>query len=228
MGHEPYYADETVTLYHGDCREITEWLAADVLVTDPPYGISLCARSQKGRGTYTVIAGEILIRQASDRTIPAEHVALRDEALSAWGARPCLVFGSWRAPRPVGTQMRLVWDKEAPGLGGVGPWRQSDEEIYVINWPNPKFASRPYGTVIRHPASPAASRNHPTAKPVGLMERLIAECSGAVIADPFAGGGSTLEAARRQGRRVIGVEIDERYCELIARRMSQGVLDVAL
>ena len=232
MGSVPYYADESVTLYHGDCREITDWLAADTLVTDPPYGISLCQRSLTGRGERLLITGETLTRQSSDRIIPAAHVALRDETLNMWSSRPALVFGSWRAPRPPGTQMRLVWDKETPGLGGVGPWRQSDEEIYVVNWPNPKFASRPHGTVIRHPPCPVGDRDHPTPKPIGLMQRLISECSG-VIADPFAGSGSTLIAARDLGYRAVGVEIEERYCELIVKRLAQealfrGLLDVAL
>ena len=223
----PYYTYESVTLYHGDCREVQEWLSADVLVTDPPYGISRCERGLTGRGERLAITGEVLTRQSSDRIIPSEHVALRDEALAMWGSRPALVFGSWRAPRPHGTQMRLVWDKGIPGLGGVGPWRQSDEEIYVINWPNPKFASRPYGTVIRHSPAPASGRDHPTPKPVGLMERLIAECPPGVIADPFAGSGSTLIAARNLRLRAIGVEIEERYCELIVKRLAQGVLEVA-
>jgi site-specific DNA-methyltransferase (adenine-specific) len=222
----PYYVDESVTLYHGDAREITEWLVADVLVTDPPYGISLCARSRKGHGERTVITGEVLTRQSSDRVIPAEHVNVRDSALDMWGSgRPALVFGSWRAPRPAGTQMRLVWDKGIPGLGGVGPWRQSDEEIYALNWPNPKFAKRPWGTVIRH--HPAYERDHPTEKPSGLMEYLIEKCPPGVVADPFAGSGSTLIAARNLYRKAVGVEIEERYCELIAKRLMQGFLEEA-
>lgn len=221
----PYYRDDHVTLYHGDALEVRAWLTASTLVMDPPYGISRCQRSLKGRGEKPVITGEVLTRQASRRTIPAAHVALRDGVLALWGMRPALVFGSWRAPRPAGTQMRLVWDKGVPGLGGVGPWRQSDEEIYVINWPNPKFASRPYGTVIRHSPAASAGRDHPTPKPVGLMERLIGECPPGVIADPFAGSGSTLIAARNLRLPAIGVEIEERYCELIAKRLAQGVLE---
>jgi DNA modification methylase len=221
---KPYYQDDWVTLYHGDCLENLAWLSADVLVTDPPYGISKSARNGPLKNA-ALIVGEVFVSQASDREIPAEFVALRDEALSLWGERPALVFGSWRAPRPKRTQMRLIWDKKIPGLGGVGPWRQSDEEIYVLRWPNPKFCSRPYGTVMAHNGVPIAGRDHPTPKPVGLMERLIAECPTGVIADPFAGSGSTLVAARNQGRRAVGVEVEERYCELIARRLDQQCFD---
>lgn len=224
----PYYSDDQVTLHHGNALEIDAWLTADVLVTDPPYGISLCERSGKGRGNVPLIAGETFTPQTSDRVVPLEHVALRDSALTAWGDRPALVFGSWRAPRPARTQMRLIWDKELLGLGGVGSWRQSDEEIYVVSWPNPKFASRPYGTVIRQRGIAPGNRDHPTPKPVALLERLITECPPGLIADPFAGSGSTLIAARNLGRRAVGVELDERYCELIAKRLSQDVLPLAM
>jgi len=223
----PYYQDDRVILYHGDCREITEWLSADVLVTDPPYGISLCGRSGSGLQNRTLITGEEFTVQNASREITAEHVKLRDDALELWAGKPALVFGSWRAPRPARTQMRLIWDKELPSLGGVGPWRCSDEEIYVLGWPNPKFAHRPHGTVLRQRALPPGGRDHPTPKPGALMERLLVECPTGVIVDPFAGSGSTLVAARNLGRKAIGVEIEERYCEIIARRLAQGCLDLA-
>ncbi len=70
-----------------------------------------------------------------------------------------------------------------------------------------------------------ATLGHPTPKPLVLMEQLIERCPAGIVADPFAGAGSTLLAARSLGRRAVGVEIEERYCELIARRLDQGVLD---
>src|SRR5579875_2663729 len=113
-GVSPYYEDDGITIYHGDCREITEWLSADVMVTDPPYGMAF----------------------VSSRT----------------------------------------------------------------------------------------TRKRPIPKPIDLMERLIFAAPPGTITDPFMGSGSTLVAAKNLSRRAIGVEVEERYCEIAARRLSQGVL----
>ena len=213
-----YYQDESVTLYHGDCREITAWLEADVLVTDPPYGIAYKSGGMSNATTPTAntIAGD-------------ETVAVRDRALAAWGDRPALVFGSWRAPRPAGVRHRLIWHKRKalPGMRAT-PWFAADEEVYVLG---AGFLGSPeqnvYATDTRQDGAvgEVARWGHPTPKPVTLMERLLTKCPAGVIADPFAGSGSTLVAAKQLGRKAIGVELEERYCEVIARRLAQGVLD---
>jgi site-specific DNA-methyltransferase (adenine-specific) len=217
-----YYQDEAVTLYHGDCLEVTEWLDADVLVTDPPYGIGYVTGWQS---MDLRVRGEVQTSNRSDRVLTPEHTRPRDSALAAWGARPAVVFGGWRAPRPEGTQMRLVWDKQRRSPGGVGVFKHSDEEIYLCYWPNPRGLAGKYGSIISEPSLRGALRpDHPTPKPVPLMALLISECPRGTIADPFAGSGSTLVAARNLGRKAIGVEIEERYCEVIAKRLAQGVL----
>lgn len=213
----PYYEDDLVTLYHGDCREITAWLDADVLVTDPPYGIDLTTsinrhmKRSEGRVTAPKVAGD-------------DSLALRDAALAAWGERPALVFGSWRKPRPDNTRFRLIWDKGEAGMGDLSlPWRPGDEEIYVLG---DGFHGRRGPNVIRVNTVRSDRPDHPTPKPVPLMEQLITKCPAGVIADPFAGSGSTLRAAANLGRKAIGVELEEKYCEIIANRLSQGVLDL--
>lgn len=224
-GPAPYFTDGGVTLYHGDCREISAWLEADVLVTDPPYGIGYSS------GKSRINAAGIRTKASEPRTVVGDDsTALRDEALAAWGGeRPALVFGSWRVPRPPGTVDRLVWWKRNtnPALGGGSPWSPADEEIYVLG---AGFVGPREGNVLvtdeprAGTGGLAAQVGHPTPKPVGLLERLIIHCPPGMIADPFAGAGATLLAARALGRRAVGVEIDEGYCELIARRLSQGDL----
>jgi DNA modification methylase len=208
MSAQPYYQDESVTLWHGDCLEVDAWLTADVLVTDPPYGMAHVSGWQP-----RPIAGD-------------ETTGVRDRALSAWGDRPALVFGRWSEPRPVNVRARLIWDKgEWPGMGDLKfPWGPSDEEVYILG---SGWTGKREGTVVRaNRLTGSMASDHPTPKPVALMERLIAKAPKGIIADPFAGSGSTLVAAKALGRHAIGVELEERYCEVIANRLSQGVLDL--
>ena len=187
-----YYDDGRVTLHHGDALENDAWrLEGDVLVTDPPYGMAYVSNSSR-YGSTAPIAG--------DDTVDA-----RDKAL-----------------RPAATRQILVWDKgNSPGMGDLKlPWGPSWEEVYVLG---EGFQGKRGGAVIRIKTIPAGSKdrpNHPTPKPIPLMETLIEKCPPGVIVDPFAGSGSTLLAAVNLGRRAIGVELDERYCELIAARLS--------
>jgi DNA modification methylase len=226
-----YYQDDFVTLYHGDClTEHREWLEADVLVTDPPYGIKWRA----GRGSFLNIRA-----QTGRAPKEADHVSridgdmsieARDVALGLWGdARPAMMFGSWREDMPKGTRSRLIWWKrgQAPGPTRT-PFVTQDEEIYILGkgWPK---ADSPMRSVI--PTDESRSRapaeiGHPTPKPIGLMELLIDRCPAGTIADPFAGSGATLLAAKNLGRKSIGVELEEKYCEIIAKRCAQDVLDV--
>ena len=215
-----YYQDEHVTLYHGDClTEHREWLDADVMVSDVPYGMSL--RSSR-RGAF----GKSII--ARDDTTEA-----RDEAIAAWGNRPALIFGRWSIPRPPATRMVLTWEKgEHVGMGDLSiPWKPNTEEIYVLG---SGFTGHRGSSVIRCNAiagtvgqAAKGTRLHPTQKPTPLMEALIEKCPPGVIADPFSGSGATLIAARNLGRKAIGVELEEEYCEVIASRLDQGVLDLA-
>ena len=219
---EPYYSDDLVTLYHGNCCEVREWLSADVLVTDPPYGMN----HSKHGDNRPAITGESRTGRASDRVLTDDDVRVRNDALALWLPRPAMVFGNWRAPKPTGTRMRMIWDKGVIGMGGVGAWRSADEEIYIVgNWPNPRDEGGDQKSVIQSAALRGDRPDHPTPKPVGLMEYLLSHTPPGVVADPFAGSGATLLAARNLGRKIIGVELEERYCELIASRLDQGVLD---
>lgn len=116
----PYYEDDQVTLYHGDCREVTEWLEADVLVTDPPYGMNFQSGSR--RETFAKITGD-------------EDTAVRDAVVTLWGTdRPALMFGRWSVPAPAGERQRLIWHKAStPGMGDLTlPWGPNFEDIHLL------------------------------------------------------------------------------------------------
>lgn len=219
---EPYYADDAVTLYHGDCLEVDAWLSADVLVTDPPYGIAWKVGKYNGAEKHNGIRNDA-------------DTSARDDALALWGNRPAVVFGSPTIAPPPGVRQALVWQKpvDAGIFGAHAGWRRDWEAIYLCGPWQQATAAR--SSVIRSGAPSlinlTAARyhkdngtGHPHTKPRDVMETLIAHCPAGVVADPFAGSGSTLLAARAQGRRSISVEIEERYCEVIAQRLSQGDL----
>jgi DNA modification methylase len=221
-----YYTDDQVALYHGDCLEIDEWLAADVLVTDPPYGMDFATgdfatgKRANGRGSGWTS------RWAGVGIFGDDSTDIRDAALAAWGDKPAIVFGTWKTPHPAGVKETLVWDKViSTGMGDLGiPWRPSWESIYIIG--SGFVGPRSHG-VLRHglPTLAPERKLHPTPKPISLLHDLIGKCPAGVVADPFCGSGSTLLAARNLDRKAIGVEIEERYCEIIARRLDQMCLD---
>lgn len=220
-----YYEDDFVTLYHGDCLTAhLEWLAADVLVTDPPYGRSWKqGDTGKGRGWTTNphqgIAGD-------DSTLT------RDTAMELWGDRPGIVFGDLLIPAPRKTRQVLVWSK-GPNAGYMGTFagfRRDVEGIYITGpWSGGLDGESSVLTSLG-PSGGNLTRptGHPHTKPMDVMEKLVNHCPAGVIAEPFAGSGATLVAAKNLGRRVIGVELEEKYCEVIAKRLSQEVLDFGL
>jgi len=222
---QPYYDDGQVQLWLGDCREVTAWLEADVLVTDPPYGrrwrSGAGMTNSHGRGRGTIAHGGI----AGDR-----DTTTRDEALAMWGARLAIVFGDPLIARPAGVVQVLAYAKPADAgvKGARAGFRRDLEVIYLAGpWPagtGGRSSVLRTGGLVAGPRGIGTRNGHPHAKPVDVMEQLIAACPPGVIADPFSGSGSTLVAARNLGRRAIGVDLEERYCELATRRLAQGVL----
>lgn len=223
-----YYQDNYVTLYYGDClTEHREWLDADVLVTDPPYGSE--TKNGYGRRQAAIRSGRAV--EGFDGQVIANDstTETRDAVLEAWGAGPVVAFGTPRLPDPPGDwDHRLVWDKREPGLNG-GPWRYTHESIFVRGegW---KRTSASSFSILSYPSGNGSpeKKDHVHAKPAALMMRLIEAAPDGVITDPFSGSGSTLVAAKNLNRKVIGVELEERYCEIIAKRLSQEVFDFGL
>lgn len=218
-----YYSDDRVTLHHGDALEITEWLAADVLVTDPPYGISWVQPE-----FFVKMRGKSFPSKGYDGIANDGDTACRDAVLAAMGGKPQVVFGSPLLPPPEKTKQVLIWKKPLNSgvFGAIGGFRRDIEAVYLLGpWPK---RSPDRSAVIASSGSVNQAGlvgGHPHSKPVQLLEAIIDRCPPGTIADPFAGSGSTLIAARNLGRKAIGVELEEKYCEIIARRLDQQAFD---
>lgn len=229
----PYYADDLVTIYHADSRE---WMpSADVVVSDPPYGTGLYAT-------------DLPFMEADLRRL----LAIGPTAIFGWPERLvalCIAVGQvpdeWVTWWPTNgrnrgfTKTGLWREVECIAVFGRGEWGRlrQPRTITTTPMPNPGVRGKPQtddarmGDVWRD-ESPFLNpkvihkRQHPNEKPVAVMERLVAAMSepGQTILDPFMGSGPTLAAAARIGRRAIGIEIEEAYCEIAAIRCSQEVL----
>lgn len=217
----PYYQDGQVTLYQGDCREVLPTLEpVDLILTDPPYGVSYVSNYTVGQGVRPITNDGTRLSLALYRTVlpllRADHVLW----FTRWDAWPDVWadLGQWFPMRGL-----LVWDKGSPGMGDLRHWGPSYELIASAG--TAKLSGSRDGSILRHNAPPPSSRLHPTEKPQSLLRYLLEKVNPSTVLDPFAGSGSTLVAASSQGRRAIGVEIDERNCEVIAKRFEQTVLD---
>lgn len=211
---KPYYEQDGITIYHGDAAELLrdqrlrEYGPYDLLLTDPPYGIGSWS-STGGNSLRPDEAADINrwdVRPSADMLRAA--LALARYAV-IWG-------GNYFAGDLGDFRRALVWDKKIRGM------HYADGEMA---WTNFDFGSL---RIFEFPAGRSDARGqraHPTQKPVQLFQWCINLVEDAkLILDPFMGSGTTLRAAKDLGRRAIGIEIEERYCEIAARRLDQTVL----
>lgn len=211
----PYYSHEGITIYHGDCRDIIPSLNYGLVVSDPPYGISH-ESNHDASWSGTSIMGDL-------------DTDARDYAVHLMLGHPMILFGSWKQPRPVQTSAVLIWDKgPAFGMGDLSfPWKNSFEEIYILG-DGFGHQRRDPGVIRGHIITSWETRGdrrlHPNEKPLSLLKYLIERHNGQPILDPFMGSGTTVRAAKDLGRKAIGIEIEEKYCEIAAKRLSQEVL----
>jgi site-specific DNA-methyltransferase (adenine-specific) len=243
---KPYYQDGSVTIYHGDARGLLPELVADATITDPPYGQTSIRWDQWVSGWLDLVPTSTLWMFGTLRMF-MDHAA--DFRSAGWKIAQDVVWekhnganlsadrfsrvheqavqfyrGRWdeiyhETPRTMDATRRTVRRKgRPPHWGEIGP------STYVSQDGGPRLMR----SVIRV-RSTHGYAEHPTQKPVGILVPLI-EFSippGGIVLDPFAGSGSTLVAAKEAGRRAIGIEIEERYCEIAARRCSQEVLGLS-
>lgn len=207
---KPYYQDDLVTLYHGDCREWMPTLKPDdAILTDPPYGIDY---DPLHGGNGSKMWGRARIHGDDG---PFDPAFLLGHPSILWGAN----HYANRLPASGGW---LVWDKTPRGIRGG--FIASHAELAWTNLGTRvhKFALEWQGNLRN-----GEGFHHPTQKPVALMRwciGLLPDDDDQLILDPFCGSGSTLVAAKEMGRRAVGIEIDERWCERAAVRCSQEVL----
>lgn len=227
---EAYYSDALSTLYLGDAAEITPELPTiDLLVTDPPYGNSY--RSNKRNEQFRFIE--------NDSDLSVVEVVLKEAVPKIRRGRHLYVFGpvgDILRTLPVAAVIQLVWDKEIRGMGNLSlPWGVSHEPIFFgVHEISAANRAKGYGnqvarlrknSVLRYQRIQAdAVTKHPTEKPVPLLRDLIesSSASGEIVFDPFVGSGSTQVAATLEGRRSIGIEIDEQYAEIAAKRLERA------
>ena len=203
-GMTPYYADDAVTIYHGDCREVMPSLAVvDVLVTDPPYGIGFAGMPTKWQ------------RRAGQAPEAWDGAPFDDVALLLCSAQSlCIWGGNYYQLPPSRGWMAWVKPDAPPSMGSVEfAWTNLDRNARHI--------------VYSIGATNAERVGHPTQKPLAVMRWTVAGMPEGKILDPFMGSGTTLVAAKDLGRKAIGIEIEERYCEIAARRCSQEVLGLS-
>jgi site-specific DNA-methyltransferase (adenine-specific) len=175
------------------------------LVTDPPYGVGF-KPDWDNQFQGVTIAGD-------------SDTAVRDEILSAWRPKPAVVFGSWKAQKPKDVRALLIWDMGTVGSGDLSmPWFPCVEEIYILGT---GYVGTRTSAVLRFVNR---KTHHANEKPVELMSALIQKCPPGTILDPFMGSGTTPVAAKALNRHAIGIEIEERYCEIAAVRCGQSVL----
>ena len=201
----PYFQQDGVTLYHGDCREILAQLRRfDLLLTDPPYGIDWAtnySRFSKGVNDKTPIAND----KRGDIDLEP-FIAATDEQI---------IFGANCLPQPRAGSY-LIWDKRCDDgfaflSDGEAAWWSEGRGVYICSVNAQRHRSK--------------AGLHPTQKPVQLMTWCIKKAKKSqTILDPFAGSGTTLLAARLEGRQAVGIEISERYCEIAANRLRQRLL----
>lgn len=200
----PYYQDDWCTIYHGDCRAILPKLGTfELLLTDPPYGIGFASQPTK----WQRLAGHE--PESWDDDTPSEEVLSlaisRTEKAVIWGGNyftlpPKRCWLSWYKP------------DAPPSMGNVEyAWTSLDQNSRMISH--------------SISATNAERCGHPTQKPLRVIMWALQQAGeSASILDPFMGSGTTLRAAKDLQRKSIGIEIDERYCEIAANRLAQEVL----
>lgn len=238
-GITPYYYDEDagIAILHGDCRELLPLFApesVDLVLTDPPY----TDKTHEGArtGVYNTFNGDPAVRLVDFSSFTEETLrecfdvigrVARTWVVSFMDYRHAIVFDTF-PPEHLRFIRLGIWVKPngAPQFTGDRPG-QGWEAIVIMHRLGGRMRWNGGGHHAVWTCNKARSE-HPTGKPLPLVKELLCLFSnhGDLLLDPFMGGGTSLRAAKDLGRRAIGIELEEKYCEIAAKRLSQGVLDL--
>jgi site-specific DNA-methyltransferase (adenine-specific) len=233
----PYYQDDHVTIYHARCEDVLPSLSdVGMVLTSPPYNLN--GDGNKSGGTYfrNLASGYV---DHSDDMPHGEYVAWQHKVLSlCWAAladdgaiyyqhKPRVGGNEVRLPLELnpGLPLRqiIVWDRGSGFNRQFTYYVPRHEWIMVLAKPAFRINSKDVDDLWRIP--PETGTEHPAPFPLKLASTAINTTNAQLIVDPFMGSGTTLRAAKDLGRKAIGIELSERYCEIAANRMGQEVLD---
>lgn len=225
---EPYYADEHVTLYHGDCRDVLPQLDArsvDLVMTDPPFSVPV--KYQDVDGVYPRSWGDLMVMEPFFAEVfKAIRRIVKDDSQTYICCDGDTYPVFFKAAYSLWPQSHLVVWYKPTGRRGRG-WLHSHELVLHARTAATQYAQGFRQDVIGVMPVRTLNRQHPAEKP-GDLWTFLAEGMNRetyTVLDPFAGGGSVLAWAAERGHRAIGIEIEEQFCEVIARRFDQQCLD---
>lgn len=233
----PYYDEGGITIYHGRCEDVLPSLSGVGLVlTSPPY--NLCGDGYKAHGNDYRRLDDGYESHGDDMP-HVEYVAwqrrvlqgcwdtLTDDGAIFYNHKPIVQSNKTRLPFeliPDGMPLRQVvtWDRTSGFMRVFNYFCPSYEWVLILAKDSFRLTTRSISDVWRIPSVPDPL--HPASFPLRLASRAINSTSAEVVLDPFMGSGTTLRAAKDAGRKAIGIEISERYCELAVNRLAQEVL----
>lgn len=229
---KPFYEDELITLYNGDSLEILPTLPAgsvDLLLTDPPYGVAF--RSNVRIKKFDKIANDATFSPTWNKAWAQAAVRLLHDDSHIYSFCDDTTLGRWRdlfeSIERVKLKRTLVWHKGGGGIGDLeGDYAHETEFAVFAQVGRRSLNGKRESNVLKYSKVPPGQMVHPTEKPVDLLRYLILKSTepGDVVLDPFSGSGSTLRAAKDLGRRAIGIELEEKWCEITADKLAQEAL----
>ena len=220
----PYYEQDGICIYHGDCREVLPALEAALVVTDPPYGTGGWRRTETGAGRNP--SGTLVMESWDDGAVDWIGSANAEAILSFWPAAHTSHLLKAAIDAGMTKHRCLYMRKLDPKPQVAGRTRWSIEPIWVLSRDGFTLTG---GDDLCECSTPRLGRDadatgHPYQKPLNVMKWLLRKTDAPLIVDPFMGSGTTLVAAKAAGRRAIGIDTSERYCEIAANRLRQRVL----